>query len=210
MMKQLFLGDVHGKYGRYKTIMKKHSNIIQLGDMGVGFFKYGLNQDIKAEANPPYNYMKKGNHRFIRGNHDNPAVCKKHSQYIYDGHTENGMMFIGSASSTDTDKRIEFMDWWKDEELSQNEIKKLHIDYINYKPEIMVTHDCPESIAKMMKRYNEKKISSNRIRLGFENMLQEHKPKIWIFGHWHQSIDIIIDQTRFICLNELELKEIEI
>lgn len=208
-MKQIYIGDVHGKYQRYKTIMKKHTNTIQLGDMGVGFFKFDLNRDVKPEANPHYDYMKRGNHRFIRGNHDNPQVCKKHSQFINDGYTENGMMFIGSASSTDIDKRIEYMDWWKDEELSTDEINHILTLYENYKPDVMVTHDCPESIAKLMARYQKKKNYSNRLRLGFEEMLHIHQPKIWIFGHWHQSLNITVDKTNFICLKELEIKEIE-
>lgn len=208
-MKQIFIGDVHGKFGRYKTLIKQYQNTIQLGDMGVGFYKYTMNQDIKADANPPHYKMIEGGHRFIRGNHDNPSVCRQQSQYISDGHTENGMMFIGSASSVDIDKRTKHMDWWPDEELSQKELDILTEQYLDYKPIVMATHDCPESIAKTMRRYEQKITGSNRIRLAFQNMFEHYQPKIWIFGHWHQSYDRLSHGTRFICLNELEIKELE-
>ena len=42
-----FIGDVHGKFGRYNTILKDattaHIPTIQVGDMGVGFLSpYGI------------------------------------------------------------------------------------------------------------------------------------------------------------------------
>jgi hypothetical protein len=73
----------------------------------------------------------------------------------------------------------------------------------------MVTHDCPESIARNL--FLEMKISFPSItRQALDGMLNIHRPNIWIFGHYHQSIDTVINGTRFICLNELEYKDINI
>ena len=74
----LFIGDVHGKFGPYKRICKEYRDTIQVGDMGVGFIDRYTN---RSYSNPPHYAMKAGNHRFIRGNHDNPGVCRKHSQW---------------------------------------------------------------------------------------------------------------------------------
>lgn len=207
-MEQTFIGDVHYKYGRYSTILKNYHDTIQVGDMGVGFFKYSMNHDIIPDANPPHRKMVAGNHRFIRGNHDNPSVCRRHSQWIEDGHTENGMMFIGSAKTADIEGRKEGMDWWPDEELSPAELDGMIEKYREYKPIVMATHDCPESIARGMPRYDVKRFDENIIRRYFDHMLEIHKPMIWVFGHWHHSLDVMYKGTRFICLNELEVKTI--
>jgi Icc-related predicted phosphoesterase len=41
-------------------------------------------------------------------------------------------------------------------------------------------------------------------------MFQEHQPKLWVFGHHHQSKDVQINGTRFVCLNELETMTLEL
>ena len=33
----IMIGDVHGKYDRYKSIIKQHKDTIAIGDMGIGF-----------------------------------------------------------------------------------------------------------------------------------------------------------------------------
>jgi hypothetical protein len=47
-------------------------------------------------------------------------------------------------------------------------------------------------------------------RQAFNSMLQFHQPKVWVFGHWHRSFDNVINGTRFVCLDELETKEIDV
>lgn len=74
-----FIGDVHGNWKRYKKIINDCDTSIQVGDFGVGFISKITEQ---VHSNPPYDHMKRGDHRFIRGNHDNPNVCKSiHSGY---------------------------------------------------------------------------------------------------------------------------------
>lgn len=34
-------------------------------------------------------------------------------------------------------------------------------------------------------------------------MLEIHRPKVWVFGHYHIDKDFELNGTRFICLNEL-------
>lgn len=204
-----FLGDVHGKYGPYKTFMKGCENSIQVGDMGVGFVKYFDGYDREYYPNPPYDNMVKGNHRFIRGNHDNPAVCKRHTQCIPDGHVEDNMMFIGGALSVDKEFRTENYNWWPDEELSYNELDGLITKYSETKPEIMVTHECPENVVPLLMN-NFKRGFPSITRQAFEAMFNIHKPKLWIFGHWHRRLNEEIEGCRFVCLNELEWRDIDV
>lgn len=215
-----FIGDVHGKYDRYMAILKESPpGTIQVGDMGVGFLKWPHGE---PQANPPYDLMVEKQARFIRGNHDNPEVCMQHTQYIPDGHIEDDVMFIGGGFSIDRAFRQENFNWWEDEEISHAQLNQMVDLYIAQKPRVMITHDCPEEVAQTLvdysramldrKAYPEKLDSrfTSRTRQAFQSMWSAHSPAIWVFGHWHQSFDHILRGTRFICLAELEYKDIDI
>lgn len=209
---QTFIGDVHGKYAPYKKIIKEHANTIQVGDMGIGFVKQRSYSDVKYLSNPPHALMKEAGARFIRGNHDNPEVCKKHSQFIPDGVVEEDVMFIGGASSIDRAWRTKDYDWWEDEQVSNQDFEKLVEVYNDVKPKIMVTHECPEYIASaMLRHFNKEKFAlHSETRWFFDRMWNAHAPKLWVFGHWHFSFDAVICETRFVCLNELEFKTFDL
>lgn len=191
-----YIGDIHGRLESHRRIIKEVSESIQVGDFGLGFKP---NTAIYVDK---YLESFKGNHRYIRGNHDNLSVCKESKYWIPDGYIENDTMFIGGANSIDKQYRVEHIDWWRDEELSSKELYKLLDLYILNKPKMMVTHDCPNQIASLLKEniYREETITRQAFDIFFEN----HKPEIWIFGHWHLSFDKVVDGTRFICLDVLE------
>jgi hypothetical protein len=142
-----FMGDVHGHFGPYEKIIKECRNSIQVGDMGLGFRHW---PDGEEALNPPYDVMVAGRHQSIRGNHDNPAVCCRHTQCIPDGTIRDGIMFIGGGFSIDKPCLIEDFSWWPGEELSIAELKKLVALYARQKPRIMVTHDCPREVGDML------------------------------------------------------------
>ena len=213
-----FIGDVHGKFRQYRELIRDKKNTIQVGDMGVGFRWAHGPKEGEFTQNPPFDAMVEGNHRFIRGNHDNPSVCRGHKQWIADGRVENDTMFIGGAVSIDRAYRTEGYSWWPDEELSTKELNELVDKYDDNLPEIMVTHDCPESIAEIMVGLvptisnGLAKLDpqhASRSRQAFQSMLDMHRPRLWVYGHWHTSFDRVIDGTRFVCLAELEGREIE-
>ena len=211
------IGDVHGKFSRYKTILQNSPyKTIQVGDMGVGF----TNSHGENSANPPYDAMVAGGHRFIRGNHDNPAVCKRHSQYIADGTVINGIMFVGGALSIDKAYRIEGQSYWADEELSAHDLNMVVDIYYTAKPEIMITHECPETIAEIMvgsidpktKMFSPGKLDprfASRTRQAFQSMFELHQPKLWAYGHWHVPFDQVVNGTRFVCLPELAYMDVD-
>lgn len=208
-MKYRLIGDVHGKFGPYKQIIKDSPPSIQVGDMGVGFFRWPHGE---PSTNPPHEKMVAGNHRFIRGNHDNPSVCKTQSQWIADGAIEDGVMFIGGGLSIDKAYRIEGYSWWPGEELSIAELNDLTDLYIKMRPRVMITHDCPEEVAAAMLHGipllgNEKVDFPSRTRQAFQSMWSAHSPELWVFGHWHKSFDHVLRGTRFVCLAELEYRD---
>lgn len=210
-----FIGDVHGKFERYKKIISGCERSIQVGDLGIGFISPYTNQML---SNPPYDKMVKNNAYFLPGNHDNPYVSKQHSQFIKSGHIEitknnNKIMYIGGAHSIDKAYRREGYDWWPDEELSHSELYDMVDIYSREKPDIMVTHDCPfvffNRIHGKYARY-----IPNRTGQALSAMLSMYAPKMWIFGHHHISLDETIvhssGETRAICLAELEYIDLDV
>lgn len=197
-----FIGDVHGKFNIYCDIIRDCPTSIQVGDMGVGF-----------DENPPFDSMSKGKHYFIRGNHDNPEECKKNKYWIKDGSCEflpdlGHTMFIGGADSIDKAYRIEGLSWWRDEQLSHAEFERIYDKYVTVRPDVMVTHDCPFFIYHYPHLNKVWHNADDRTAKAFDFFYHEHKPKLWVFGHHHKSFDMTINGTRFICLDELEYKDI--
>lgn len=205
----IFIGDVHGKYNQYKNILARTVNTIQVGDMGVGFRRTTGYRAGTFMQNPPHYAMLAGGHRFIRGNHDNPGVCRGHSQWIPDGAVEGDMMFVGGAASINKHLRIPDYTWWEDEELSYKQLDDMITVYTTTKPRVMVTHDCPEELAQVLLTIKSQlEPNGTRTRTAFQRMWSAHSPEIWVFGHWHHSFDHVLRGTRFVCLAELEVKEL--
>lgn len=203
-MKTRFIGDIHGKMLPYLGLLDECENSIQVGDFGFGFGAKGEAEFIDSMLDEM-----PGNHRFIRGNHDSPKEAAKSPRWIKDGTIENDMMLIGGAHSIDRDYRIDGVSWWRDEELSHEELNGLISLYAFVQPKIMVTHTAPISIPRDHMGF---KIFGNgsRTELALDEMLHTHRPETWIFGHWHKDFDLYIGRTRFICLNELNYIDLEI
>lgn len=196
-MKIRFVGDVHGKIPQYLDVIKDADHSIQVGDMGIGF--------VDVPVMPKQ-------HRWIRGNHDNPTLASEHPNCIADGTIYNGMLCIGGAWSIDSEYRTEGLDFWTDEELSYQRLFKIIEFACDYKPKIMVTHDCPTSMIPHLFPFAASNYRS-RTQNALDVILNDVKPDLWVFGHWHKSVDICnraLYPTRFVCLNELEYKDIEV
>ena len=191
-----FIGDVHGKMFAYAAICSTVDETIQVGDMGIGFV-----DKIPTSKN---NRFIRGNNRFIRGNHDDPLLCRRTDGWIADGHVENDTMFIGGAWSIDYAWRTPMVNWWPDEECTNPQFDVFSDRYKTEKPKIMVTHDCPASVAYTL-FLQENNMRQHQTKTGnrLQEMFEIHQPDIWIFGHWHLRKDQVIEGTRFICLEEL-------
>lgn len=205
-----FIGDVHGKYGRYKNLIRNVPCSRQVGDMGVGFYYIDHEGNRLSAPNPPYDTMKReGDHKYIRGNHDNPRICKQQELWIPDGHLETlnnkKIMYVGGALSVDRNLRREGYNYWEDEELSHEDFINYLYSYSTNKPNIMVTHDCPEQVVQhWLQAFNKVKYNDpSYTRYAFDYYITVHKPKYWIFGHWHQAFMKELNGTIFICLGEL-------
>lgn len=191
----LIIGDVHGKTDEYKKIIFNYNKpTIQLGDFGFRRHHQWHTDNIDSTK-----------HKINFGNHDDTTFLKyPHSLGNYSYDEASGIFTMRGAFSVDRINRTEGVDWFADEELNYAEILEAVDCYNANKPKIVVTHDCPHEIRRMLFGIEQKSITCN----GLQSMFESHKPDLWFFGHHHQSLTKTILGTKFICLNELETYEI--
>ena len=213
------VGDIHGKFYDYEVsslnrgLRHKTDHVptysVQVGDFGIGFNSKYWHEQVNSWMidNPT--------HRFIRGNHDDPAMCKTMAGYIPDGTVENDVMYVGGAWSIDQAYRVEGISWWHDEELSVHELDKIYDEYVKIKPNFLISHDCPTSIAWEMfisrglglSGFNQIKTRTGE---ALQAMFEAHQPKFHFFGHWHQTRELTLYGTRFVCLGELDYVDVDL
>ena len=201
------IGDIHRKWASYIRIIEKSEYpTIQLGDFGWGFADQYTNPLILQNAKQLEDVMSQGDHKYIRGNHDNPDACRLHNYCIEDGTYDEkyGVFYLGGAFSIDRACRTHGIDWWPDEELDYYQMLQMYDKYMDLKPRVMLTHDGPRGVMKKLFNFCDKLSQPSITEHGLQRMFEEHKPELWIFGHWHLSRDNIIDGTRFVCLAETE------
>lgn len=187
------IGDVHGQYDRYVNIARKRDHTVQIGDLG---FKYGCLGNLDPES-----------HKLIAGNHDQYDIINEYPHYLGDyGNCSLGgvdFFFYRGAYSIDRQYRTIGIDWWEQEQVGIDQFMKARELYRETKPDIVLTHDCPESIALLLLEPGQS-IYQNMTGWALQELFNIHQPKIWRFGHWHRSWSKTVNGTEFRCLNELE------
>lgn len=187
------IGDVHGKHLSYFQITKQHEFTVQIGD-------FGFNYEILNSVPPT-------NHKIIGGNHDNYELLPYVPHNLGDfGSTKlNSIEFfyIRGEYSVDLYLRTLGISWWPEEELNYASGTKMLELYEQTKPKIVLSHGCPEEVIPLVVTNNLKLRPSKTARL-LQAAFDVHKPELWVFGHHHNSKDVPVKGTRFICLDELE------
>jgi len=198
--KFIIVGDVHGMTDKYAEMVKRYRHSLQVGDMGFGY------KDLKK--------LDPENHKFIGGNHDNYDIINDCPNNLGDFGTWNvpdfgDIWFMRGAWSIDRLWRTVGISWWENEELTREECEKAVDHYLECKPDIVVTHDCPRDIYPYVgvPLYN---YSVQKTPEALQLMFNKHKPKAWIFGHHHQLLMEEIEGTQFVCLPEMCGLEIDL
>jgi predicted phosphodiesterase len=196
----LVIGDVHGKVSEYRAILKAAEfrgigQSIQLGDMGFSDSYRGL-----ASVDPE-------RHGFIPGNHDNYDNLPPHALKGDFGETDE-FFWVRGAFSVDRRYRTEGVSWWPQEEISMAAADRLLSRWELSKPEVVLSHDCPESVVPRVIT-NDWKIEPSRANQILQSALEIHRPRLWIFGHHHQTKTVELGGTTFKCLGELQTLRLE-
>lgn len=208
----IFIGDIHGQLKAYNRIVKSADATLQVGDFGFGWFGPNENKFIDQVSL---------DHKFIRGNHDDPKVAKEQKTYLGDFGflPDQNLFYLSGAWSFDWYLRTPNVDWWIDEELSIEEFEKAYNLYVESKPRIVVTHDCPvmQFVTNLQQH---SPINQNSVILSETHFMSRHgrspltnfqlqkffdgwQPELWIHGHHHKMVDCQLDNTRFVCLPAL-------
>lgn len=204
-MKQIrIIGDSHGQDKKYLECAKQSEYSICVGDVG---FDYSFLDKLDFTK-----------HIFIPGNHDNYDKLPdcEHALEGWGTYELNKIpfFFIRGGFSIDWKYRMKHemstgqKIWWEDEQLSIPRLQNAVAVYEDVKPDLMITHECPTEVAKRIGNpdilrdygYNPKTFTTNTQEC-LQACFLEHQPKLWIFGHFHNNIDLTVNNTRFICLN---------
>jgi hypothetical protein len=209
-----FIGDVHGKTDQYQKMLQRRfdgQTTFQVGDMGVGFANQRGNFDEHGGLRPEI--MSRGRHLWIRGNHDNPEVCRRQGDRGYAGDygyiEDLELFFLGGAHSVDYQWRTPGRSWWEEEQLSYPELGKAFDLYLEKKPKYVATHDAPTAAVTWLLtscnfRLYKLESAHQRTSLALQQMFDMHKPVEWVFGHYHISQSFDWQGTKFTCVNELD------
>lgn len=174
----------------------------QVGDMGIGF----------PEKKTPYIKDKKTwfppideNHKFLRGNHDDPAMCSEHPNCVDDfGYFSTpDIFYVSGGYSVDFMDRTPNIDLWENEELEEYQFEQAMELYKKEKPRIMVSHEGPIVVKYDVVTNPIKKVIITRTERHLQEMFEVHQPEFWIFGHHHIRKNVWVQGTQFVALREL-------
>lgn len=206
------IADVHGKYDKYLDICRDNEFTLQLGDMGYNY--------------TPLNELDSSKHKFIFGNHDLHNIEKFPPHYL--GKFGTALLggveffFVSGAFSIDWKiRRAKYLmgewsqTWFENEELSYSEGLQCLEMYAKLKPDVLFTHEAPRFWADKIGNPNvlksfgydpESFTTSTSVLL--DQMFKEHRPKLFVCGHYHKNYHEVIDGTNMFVLGELCTLEI--
>jgi len=203
-MKILVTGDLHGDFGQLNRIINiKHPDlVICCGDFGYwpNFQKIKKLTDIKNGDTTVL---------WIDGNHEDhwslsnrksdelaPGIIYQPRGSTYTLEDGRRILFMGGADSIDKNWRTVGVDWFPEEIIKPKDLENLPNENID----IFITHTCPnELVLTLMRRYPEKNFEPSNHALS--ELWKRYKPSLWIFGHWHQYIEGMLENTKWYCLS---------
>lgn len=193
-----FIGDVHGKKDKYINLIRKSDHSIQVGDLG---FDY---RTIDIDTNK---------HKMIGGNHEAWPILPDYPGWLgYYGSVtldDREIFFCSGAGSIDKAYQEARGTWFPEEEMSMAQCVEMITLYEQTKPRIVVSHTAPRTIVnkvsdpEVLKAFNLSPDWTDITSNALDAMFKKHQPELWIFGHFHQDTVLYVNDTKFVCLNEL-------
>jgi len=218
------IGDVHAQIEHadlftrdaqpYLEIIAGAAYSVQLGDMG-DQETYG---QLVARVDA-------GRHRFFPGNHEHYDGLPPHNLGDFGSVQWGGVdfFFVRGAWSSDRELLVQLGReqgktlWFKQEELTDDQIHAAVEEYSRNRPRIVLSHDAPTHVARLAWQ-NARRFSAPNPKAAFcasrttdflERLLENHRPRLWLFGHHHRDWRHKEGGTLFVCLGELSYVDID-
>ena len=218
------IGDVHGQIdpenlftrnGRpYLDLISAAAYSIQVGDMGDRETYELLIANVDANR-----------HRFFPGNHDCYDWQPPHSLGDFGAVCWGGVdfFFIRGAASTDKEKLLRVGRevgrtlWYAQEELTEKQMLAAEQAYLQARPKIVLSHDGPTDIARFAWQHARRSTPPNpeavfrasRTSDFLMRLIEQHAPRLWLFGHHHYDWRYREHETVFVCVGELSYVDID-
>jgi predicted phosphodiesterase len=215
----IVIGDIHNAFHNLNSFIndKKPKLILSTGDFGywprAAKPVYDRHfRDIRRQKLHSVDIIKTQNCqiRFCDGNHEDHESLLKLENYelapnvfyqprgsIHKLQDNRNILFMGGADSIDKDERTLGYDYFKEEIIT---IKDLDNIPKNTRIDIVISHTCPDELVPEMLKYNNKRNDPSTKALSI--ILEQYRPKLWYFGHWHTYKKGIIKDCKWTCLNQ--------
>ncbi len=217
------IGDVHGQLDAtnlftrdaltYLDIISDAQCSAQVGDMGDAETYAQLISSVDAAR-----------HRFVPGNHEAYDRLPPHSLGDFGAVSLGGVdfFFVRGAWSSDRGTLLRLGQeagrtvWFPEEELNNAQMLAAEQEYTRVRPQIVLSHDAPTHIARLAWQHarrlsppNSRAIfSASRTTDLLEGLLEQHRPRLWLFGHYHHNWRYREGETHFVCVGELSYCDI--
>lgn len=180
------IGDMHGQnWDEYVQFISLNAYSIQIGDFGL---------EKMHQSYLRFNDIMHKQHKILFGNHDwYPNLNCEYSLGNFGTLFDNKIFYIRGANSIDKHLRYSGIDWFENEQLSYTEMQSAIDLYETVKPEIVISHTCPQIVKESQFGFYDKSFTE----LALNEMFGIHNPRLWIFGHFHQSKVFKLCNTTF-------------
>jgi Icc-related predicted phosphoesterase len=217
-IKTLFVGDIHGSYRDLSVFdIEGDYTRIQVGDFNLEGYKmwrqYGKRiRDgfTLKEHNFKYpTFFIDGNHEafnhpLIQTNSNKVQKIEENLFYIPRGFVSGSVLFIGGENSIDKQNRKEGIDWFPEEEITEEQYNR--IMGIEQRIDVIVSHGAPITfLNQIFKRSYKMKHD-----LLLNDIFMKHRPSLYVFGHHHFSVKKSFRDCFFVGLNVAEAVEINV
>lgn len=210
-----FIGDTHGRWDDlYRDIALLRDAgvdmIIQVGDFGCWNPEKKITSQSWEDLRLDFPvYWIDGNHEdfpFLKSMVDwdrlEPQEVAANCIYIPRGTVlEIGGLrfgFMGGGASVDRHMRINGRDWFPEELPSYAEYMRLaNVDPVD----VIVAHDCPEEADESLVRIKNDEPSNGNRRM-LQALVEAHRPKFYVCGHYHQWVSQKVNDTEYITLGD--------
>ena len=194
----IIIGDTHADLDVYRQLLRVEEArfggplpSIHVGDYGFGNFS------LREEREVLQFHRQHRRHRFIRGNHDTPALIQDAPGFLRDGTLSASVLFLGGA-----DGNLQ----GKDTEITKIDEERIlaRLDEVKSTVSVVISHDAPQYVAQALSddrggqdARQPTAILATRTRSFLAEVAQILQPQLWIFGHWHFPWEARFDETHF-------------